>query len=75
MPIPVLFQIGIYALAIFLPPLGLWPGVKYLAKKGQQAKRVGIIAIALTLASSILTIWAIFSLFNNYLDQMNGILY
>jgi len=73
--ISALVQAGIYTLAIFVPPLGLWPGLKYLTKKGESAKRVGIIAIALTLISSILTIWAIFSLFSSYLNQMNSFLY
>lgn len=75
MAISALVQIGLYALAVFLPPLGLWPGIKYAIKKSPQAKRVGAITIALTLVSTVLTIWAIFSLFNDYLNQMNGVLY
>ncbi len=74
-PVSGLAQIGVYCLAVFLPPLGLWPGIKYLSKKSPQAKRVGIIAIALTLASSAITIWATFALFNNYLNQINSLLY
>lgn len=67
-------QIGIYALAILLPPLGLWPGIKYLSKTGKQAKKVGIIAIVLTLLSSVLTIWLTFQLFNSYISQMNDLI-
>ncbi|MDD5290597.1 MAG: zinc ribbon domain-containing protein [Patescibacteria group bacterium] len=73
--ISALIQIGLYALAIFLPPLGLWPGIKYVIKKSPQAKRVGLITIVLTLISTVLTVWLIFSLFNDYLNQMNGALY
>ena len=68
-------QLGVYALAIFLPPLGLWPGIKYLSKKGSQAKRVGAIAIALTVITSVVTIWAIFSIFNNYISEINNLMY
>jgi hypothetical protein len=68
-------QIGLYALAFFLPPLGLWPGIKYMAKKSQQARKVGLITIILTLVSTILMLWGIFSLFNSYLSQMNSVLY
>ena len=74
-PIPLLIQVGFYALAIFLPPLGLWPGIKYAIKQNPHAKWVGIITIILTLISTVLTVWAIFSMFNNYLNQINGVLY
>ena len=74
MPVPVMTQIGLYALAIFLPPLGLWPGVKYIMKPGQQAKSVGIVVIILTLASTALMTWQIFVLFNSYLSQMSSVL-
>lgn len=75
LPISALTQIGFYALAIFLPPLGLWPGIKYVMKNNPHAKRVGAITIVLTLISSALTIWAIFALFNNYIGQLNEVLY
>jgi hypothetical protein len=75
MPVSALVQTGLYALAVFLPPLGLWPGIKYAMKKGPQAKRIGIIAIVLTLISTVITVWAILALFENYLNQMNGVLY
>jgi RNA polymerase subunit RPABC4/transcription elongation factor Spt4 len=75
LPISILVQTGLYALAIFFPPLGLWPGIKFVMKKNPYAKRVGIITIVITLISSALTIWAIFTLFNSYMTQLNGALY
>ena len=69
-PISVWAQIGIYALSIFLPPLGLWPGIKYIMKKDKQAKTVGIIAVALTLVSSLITIWLIYGEFKIYLGTL-----
>lgn len=74
-PVSVMMQIGLYALAIFLPPLGLWPGIKYMLKKNPQARWVGAVTIVLTVASTILTIWAIFALSSNYLNQMSTALY
>ena len=50
-------QISIYALSFFLPPLGLIPGIKYLLRKDQKTKTVGIIAIILTIISIMVTIW------------------
>jgi hypothetical protein len=68
-------KIGLYALAIFLPPLGLWPGIKYLMKKDEQAKKIGGITVALTLVSTILTTWWIFKLLGNYLEILDGMMY
>ena len=73
--ISLLVQVGMYALAIFLPPLGLWPGAKYMMKKSRQAKIVGMVTIILTIISSVITIWAIFALFNSYLSQVNDLMY
>jgi len=70
--ISALTQIALYALALFLPPLGLWPGIKYLMKSDPKAKKIGIIIIVLTVISSAITIWAIFSLFNVYLGELNS---
>jgi hypothetical protein len=71
MPISTVVQIGLYALAIFLPPLGLWPGIKYMMKNTKQAKWVGGVTIALTLLSSFLTIYYTFSVFSIYIEQIN----
>lgn len=56
-PISIFKQIGIYAISILLPPLGLWPGIKYLRQGTGKARTVGLIAIILTLISSAITIW------------------
>jgi hypothetical protein len=57
-------QLGVYALSIFLPPLGLWPGIKYLLQNDQKVKTVGMIAIVLTIISTIFTLWITFAAFN-----------
>jgi hypothetical protein len=68
--VTVLMQIGIYALSIFLPPLGLWPGIKYARRSNRTARRVGWIAIALTIISTVVTIWLTFALLNVYLNTL-----
>jgi uncharacterized membrane protein YqaE (UPF0057 family) len=65
-------QLGVYALSIFLPPLGLWPGIKYLMSSDPTNKRVGIIAIILTVVASIVTIWLAMGLFNNINQSVSG---
>ena len=72
-PVSVIMQIGLYALAIFVPPLGFVPGVKYMMKKTTQAKRVGLITVLLTTISTVLTIWAIFAFLNKYLSEISGL--
>lgn len=49
-------QIYIYAISILLPPLGLWPGIRYLFQKDSRSKIIGIIAIILTIVTTIITI-------------------
>jgi len=75
-PITALREIGVYLLSVLLPPLGLWPGIKYLMQKNERAKRVGIIAILLTVASIAITIWLSVGLVNNitqtFNSQLNG---
>lgn len=56
-PVTIGKQIGIYALSLFLPPLGLFPGIKYLLQKEKKRKIIGIAAIALTIISTIITVW------------------
>jgi len=71
-PITAIKEIGVYLLSIFLPPLGLWPGIRYLSQKNERARRVGIIAIILTIVSSIITIWACIGLIGNISQTINA---
>ncbi len=67
----VLAQLGIYALSLFLPPLGLWPGIKYLREDDPLAQRVGMIAIGLTVVSTIVTIWISYAFVQSYIGTIN----
>jgi hypothetical protein len=72
-PISIIVQVGLYALAIFLPPLGLWPGIKYMMKNTKQAKWVGGVTIVLTILSSFFTIYYTLTIFNTYIGQINDL--
>lgn len=50
-------QIGVYLLSFLLPPLGLWPGIKYLRQSDDKAKIVGLVAIVLTILSIGISIY------------------
>lgn len=71
----VLKQIGIYAVSILLPPLGLWPGIKYLRQNSKKAKIVGLIAIILTIVSTTIIVWLAIGIINqasqSFTRQMN----
>ena len=58
-------QIGLYTLSLFLPPLGLWPGIKYLMKKDRKANTVGIVAIVLTFISITISVWISINFINS----------
>jgi uncharacterized membrane protein YqaE (UPF0057 family) len=71
-PITTFKEIGVYLLSIFLPPLGLWPGIRYLFSKNQRTRRAGIIAIILTILSSIITIWLTMAFMNQITQSLTG---
>lgn len=56
-PISLSKQLGVYALSILLPPLGLWPGIKYIIHGDEKTKKVGLIAVILTIFATIVTVW------------------
>jgi hypothetical protein len=70
-PTTALAQVGIYALSVFLPPLGLWPGIKYLREADPRAKQIGMIAIGLTVVSTIVTVWITVGLLQSYVGTIN----
>ena len=71
-PVSVWAQVGVYLVSVFLPPLGLWPGIKYVMKPNKQAKLVGWIAIGLTIISTIVTLWLTYGVFQNYLNVLKS---
>lgn len=67
-------QIGVYLLSFFLPPLGLYPGFKYIAKGDTKTKMAGWIAVFLTLISVAIAIYFFASFMQHYskaLDQLS----
>lgn len=72
MPIGLGKQIGIYLLSFLLPPLGLWPAIKYLRQEDTGSKRIGIAAIVLTVISVIITLWSFSAFLNLISGQLNS---
>jgi hypothetical protein len=65
-------QIGLYSLSLLLPPLGLWPGIKYLLQDNPKAKVVGAVAILLTVISLGGTIYYMSVFMKMYTSQFSG---
>jgi len=64
-------QLWIYALSVLAPPLGLWPGVKYVRRATPEEKQIGWIAIVLTVLSTVITLWLTFALLGSYVNTIN----
>lgn len=65
-------QAFIYLLSVFLPPLGLWPGIKYLKQKDEKSRMIGFVAILLTIISTAITIWMTLGFINIFNQQLNS---
>ncbi len=63
-------QIGVYALSFFLPPLGLWPAVKYLKQPDRKSKIIGGVAVFLTVVSLVLTVITFNQMYKTVSQQM-----
>lgn len=64
-------QIFVYLLSFFLPPLGLWPGIKYLKQSDDKSRMIGFVAIVLTIISIAITIWLTLGFINVFNQQLN----
>lgn len=65
-------EILCYAGSIFLVPLGLWWGIKYLRQPDPASKRIGIISVILTIAATIIVIIWTVNILNSVGSQVNN---
>lgn len=68
--ISIVKQIWIYFVSIALPPLGLIWTFRYFKSTYPAVKRVALIALVLTILSSIITIWASVGIFQSVQQQV-----
>lgn len=66
-------QLSIYLISFFLPPLGLIPAIKYLRQGESKLKRIGIIAVIITLVSVIIQIFLLQSFMETFNKVLNGL--
>ena len=65
-------QILVYSLSFFLPPLGLWPAIKYLRQPDKKSKYIGWVAIILTAISTVITVYVSIGFMNSFYSQLNS---
>ena len=68
----ILHQIGLYLFSLLLPPLGLIPALKYIRQDNLNSKIIGIVAIAITVIVSVITIYYTIDLINGLNTQLNS---
>ena len=66
-------QIVIYSVSLFLPPFGFWYAWKYLKQTDDASKRIGVIAVILTVLSILVTIWFTEEFINATFQSLNSI--
>ncbi len=65
-------QLLIYFVSFFLPPLGIWPAIKYLRQSDEKSKKIGLAALFLTIISIVITSWLTISLINSFNKQLSN---
>lgn len=60
-----------YAGSVFLPPLGLWWGFKFLKVAEARAKRIAIVSIVLTFLATFVSTLLIVKFFQGVSAQVN----
>lgn len=65
-------QLLIYLLSLLLPPLGLWPAIKYLKQKNEKSRMIGFAAVVLTIISIIIEIWIGSRFINEFNRELNS---
>jgi len=75
-------QLLLYAFSLILPWIAYlaitkWQGIKYLRSPDKNAKRIGLIALILIVASSAVAFWLTYVWFQGYvqssMDQFNSL--
>ena len=64
-------QISVYLVSILLPPLGLFPAIRYIRRDDSISKRVGFVALILTIISTAVTIWFTLGFINTVNKTLN----
>lgn len=65
-------QILVYLLAVLLPPLGIWPAIKYWRQDDEKSKKIALTLVILTIIAVAITVWltsGLVKLFNQKMGE------
>lgn len=65
-------QIGLYLFSLLLPPLGIWPAIKYLRQEDEKSKKIGIALLLITIISIVITLWFTLNVINSFNKEFNN---
>ena len=65
-------QLSIYFISFFLPPLGIWPAIKYLRQADEKSKKIGLAALFLTIISIVIASWLTTNLINSFNKELGN---
>lgn len=64
-------QLIIYVSSVFLPPIGIIWGIRYIKEKNLTAKIIGIISIILTVIVLVVSVYIVINVINTVNSQIN----
>ena len=64
-------QISAYSVALFLPPFGLWYVWKYIRSSDPKTKKIGIVALVITVIAIIVAVWTTIAITNSLNQAVN----
>ena len=70
---PELNPVGGYVISLLFPPLGLFIGIHYLFRYGEDGVKPGIICIVLTCASLVIQLLLLKSMFRAFLSGLSSL--
>jgi len=65
-------QLLIYFVSFFLPPLGIWPAIKYLRQSDEKSKKIGLVALLLTIISIVITSWLTINFISSFNKELGN---
>lgn len=65
-------QIFVYTISFFLPPFGLIPAIAYFRQKDSESKKIGFIAVTLTVISILLSLWLVTKFIKQFNQELNS---
>lgn len=64
-------RLSVYLISLLFPPFGFIPGIKYFSSSDSEVKKVGLIAIILSVVSTIIAIYLSMQIITEFNKELN----